>query len=64
MSELELKYNLLDPDAKKEVLDFIDFLLTKDRKSKNSSKTAYKRKILKVSVWNDSDINEIIQNHN
>ncbi|HEY4789426.1 MAG TPA: hypothetical protein VIH57_25420 [Bacteroidales bacterium] len=62
MTDLALKYNLLDPAAKKEVLDFMDFLLTKKTKSKKSVGTSYKKKILKVSVWNDSDIDIIIQN--
>jgi hypothetical protein len=62
MTDLILKYNLLDPMAKKEVLDFMDFLLTKEIKSKRPIKTEYKKKILKVSVWNDSDIDFMIQN--
>jgi len=62
MTDLILKYNLLDPSRKKEVLDFMDFLLTKGIKSKRPIKTAYKKRILKVSVWNDSDIDFIIQN--
>jgi hypothetical protein len=62
MTDLALKYSLLDNDAKKEVLDFVDFLLTKELKSKKPFKTAYKKKILKVSVWSDSDIDLMIQN--
>jgi hypothetical protein len=56
MTDLALKYNLLDTTAKKEVLDFMDFLLTKATKSKKTINTSYKKKILKVSVWNDSII--------
>jgi hypothetical protein len=62
MTDLALKYNLLDTAAKKEVLDFMDFLLAKDPKSKKPLKTSYKKKILKVSVWSDSDIEIMIQN--
>ena len=62
MTDLILKYNLLDPSGRKEVLDFMDFLLTKEIKSKRAIKTAYKKRILKVSVWNDSDIDLMIQN--
>jgi hypothetical protein len=62
MTDLALKYNLLNSAAKKEVLDLMDFLLTKETKSKRPIKTTYKKKILKVSVWNDSDIDSIIQN--
>ena len=62
MTDLILKYSLLDPNGKKEVLDFMDFLLAKEIKSKRPIKTVYKKKILKVSVWNDSDIDFMIQN--
>jgi hypothetical protein len=62
MTDLALKYNLLDTSAKREVLDFMDFLLTKETNIKKSSKSDYKKKILKVSVWSDSDIDLMIQN--
>lgn len=62
MTDLALKYNLLDNAAKKEVLDFVDFLLTKETKSKKPLKAAYKKKILKVSVWSDLDIDIMVQN--
>ena len=62
MTDLALKYNLLDTSAKREVLDFMDFLLTKETKLKKSAKSEYKKKILKVSVWSDSDIDLMIQN--
>jgi len=57
-----LKYNLLDSYRRKEVLDFIDFLLNKNIEQVKQEKTSYKKKILKVSVWSDSDIDQIIQN--
>jgi hypothetical protein len=62
MTDLALKYNLLDNSARKEVLDFIDFLLTKEKKSMKHGRNDYKKKILKVSVWSDSDIDLMIQN--
>ena len=62
MTDLALKYYLLDTSAKKEVLDFIDFLLTKEVKSKKPPKNDYKKKILKVSVWDDADIDILIKN--
>ena len=62
MTDLTLKYYLLDTSAKKEVLDFIDFLLTKEIKSTKPPKNDYKKKILKVSVWDDSDIDILIKN--
>jgi hypothetical protein len=62
MTDLILKYNLLDPTGRKEVLDFMDFLLAKEIKSKRPVKSAYKKRILKVSVWSDSDIDIMVQN--
>ena len=62
MTDLALKYNLLDTSSKREVLDFMDFLLTKETKLNKPLKTNYKKKILKVSVWNDSDIELMFQN--
>ncbi len=59
MTDLALKFNLLDPSARKEVIDFMDFLLTKETKSKKPL-TNYKKKILKVSVWSDSNIDLMI----
>jgi hypothetical protein len=62
MTDLGFKYNLLDTSSKREVLDFMDFLLTKRAKTRRSLKADYKKKILKVSVWSDSDIDLMIQN--
>ncbi len=62
MTEILLKYNLLDSYNRKEVLDFIDFLLNKKTEKIKKDKTSYKSKILKVSVWSESDIDLIIQN--
>jgi hypothetical protein len=62
MTDLALKYNLLDTSARREVLDFMDFLLSKTSKVKKSVNGDYKRKILKVSVWDDSDVEIIRQN--
>jgi hypothetical protein len=62
MTDLALKYNLLDTSSKREVIDFMDFLLTKETKSTKPIKTDYKKKILKVSVWSDSDIDLMVQN--
>lgn len=62
MTDIVLKYNLLDTFAKKEVHDFMDFLLNKKSKSEKTHKSAYKKKILKVSVWSDLDIDLILQN--
>ncbi|MDP3641690.1 MAG: hypothetical protein Q8S54_00720 [Bacteroidota bacterium] len=62
MTDLALKYYLLDDAAKKEVLDFVDFLLTKENKFKKPLKTSYKKNLLQVSVWSDLDIDLMVQN--
>jgi hypothetical protein len=62
MNDLTLKFNLLEPAARKQVLDFMEFLLSKAMKSEEPVKTDYKKKILKVSVWSDKDIDLMIQN--
>jgi hypothetical protein len=62
MTDLTFKYNLLDNSSRKEVLDFLDFLLGK-RETEIKHKTEdYKKKILNVSVWSDSDIDEMKKN--
>ncbi|MBE0638380.1 MAG: hypothetical protein IH598_07665 [Bacteroidales bacterium] len=62
MNDLTLKFNLLEPDARKQVLDFIEFLLSKELKSQDSVQSDYKKKILEVSVWSDADVDLMIQN--
>ncbi|MHC1777015.1 MAG: hypothetical protein AB9834_16560 [Lentimicrobium sp.] len=56
MSDIVVKYNRLNKYARKEVNDFMDFLLSKQKTSKSSSLNTYKSKILKVSVWSNSDL--------
>ena len=56
MAEITLKYKLLNKTAKKEVLDFMDFLLSKQKKNKKKEISSYKKKILNVSTWTDSDL--------
>ena len=62
MTDLSIRFNLLDKTSRKEVLDFMDFLLSKNVKSPKNLMADYKKKILNVSVWSDSDIDFIIQN--
>ncbi len=62
MTDLVLKYNLLSKSARQEVSDFIDFLLTKNSTKGQTDLSEYKKKILKVSTWNESDIQVIIDN--
>lgn len=62
MTDLSIKYNLLDKTSKREVLDFMDFLISKHVKSPKKQMADYKKKILNVSVWSDTEIDFIIQN--
>lgn len=72
MSEIILKYNLLDDLGKQEVQDFIEFLLNKGRKKAESISAKsppkmeepkeetfmekYRKNLLEVSVWTDEDV--------
>ena len=56
MTDLALKYNLLDSSSRREVLDFMDFLLKRHIKSKKQSNANDKKKILKISVLTDANI--------
>ena len=54
MTDIILKYNLLNKDAQQEVNDFLDFLLSKQKSKK--SNLDYKIKINAVSTWSDSEL--------
>ena len=56
MNDMSLKYRLLDRSAKEEVNDFINFLFSRQTCKKSLSISGYKKKILSVSVWKDSDL--------
>jgi hypothetical protein len=56
MSDMSSKYRLLDRSAKEEVNDFINFLFSRQSLKKTLSISGYKKKILSVSVWKDSDL--------
>ncbi len=62
MHELILKYQQLTPFAQMEVLDFLNFLLLKAEKRKETNANTYKESILKVSVWTAADIAEMEEN--
>jgi len=62
MSDIILKYSLLNKTAKEEVNDFLDFLLSK-QKSKKTNKD-YKIKIHTVSTWSDTDLAIFKNNQN
>jgi hypothetical protein len=59
MNELQIKFNSLDAPSQKEVMDFIDFLAEKLKRSKKS--TADKDHLLAVSTWSNEDIKAIEQ---
>ena len=62
MTDITLKFNLLDNSSRREVLDFMDYLLYKKPKAIKNTTSEYKKKILKVSVWSDKDI-ELMSNN-
>jgi hypothetical protein len=62
MSELMMKYNLLDKLGQQEVNHFIEFLLSKKSSEKKQNLTDYKKKILQVSTWSDDDIKVFEEN--
>ena len=62
MDNILLKYNSLDPEAKKQVQHYIDMLVAKMKKPKKNQPSSYKEKLLSVSVWSDDDLKPIIDN--
>ncbi len=50
-----LKYELLNASEKKEVVDFIDFLICK-KKEPVKPLGDYRKKILSVSTWSEDDV--------
>lgn len=62
MTDISLKYSLLSNSARQEVNDFMDFLLNKQKEKKSISLSGYKKKILSVSTWTDSDIQVFKEN--
>jgi hypothetical protein len=62
MSDIIFKYQLLNQSGKKEVQDFIELLLNRQKKGKSKSLSSYKKKILKVSTWSDDDLKAFEEN--
>jgi len=56
MSEILQKYKLLNKANQKEVIGFIDSLLNKKRTRRKNTLDDYKKKILSVSTWSESDM--------
>jgi hypothetical protein len=66
MLDIVLKYNMLDENARKQLNDFIDFLLSKNKKSEPDLSEYYDR-IQTVSQWSEADVEylrEIENNYN
>lgn len=62
MDQLMLKYNQLSNFSKREITDFLDYLLSKETNSAKDKEEKYKNKILKVSTWTDDEIAEMERN--
>ena len=63
MDELLLKYKRLDSLSKKQLLNFLDFLLGKQaKKQPDFNMESYRKKLLKVSIWSKDDISAMKQN--
>ena len=56
MADITLKYSLLNKTAKQEINDFMDFLLSRQKRNKKSPISSYKKKILNVSTWTVLDL--------
>ena len=62
MTDLLVKYQQLNHSHRQQLKDFLDFLLSKQKKQKGFDMEAYRKRILGVSVWSEEDIQELIQN--
>ena len=62
MSDISIKYNLLDKSSRQEINDFIDFLLSKKKPQKAAPLSNYKKNILSVSTWEDADFKVFKEN--
>jgi len=62
MTDLLTKYSLLNDNERKEVNDFVDFLLQKHKANTDQSLSSYKDKIRSVSTWSDSDVESFKRN--
>jgi len=56
MTDITFKYSLLNKVARQEVNDFLDFLMQKQKEKRKESLSEYKKKILGVTTWTDSEI--------
>ncbi len=56
MDDLILRFGMLEPLKRQELLDFLDFLLSKQKKERKHIFKNYKEKLLQVSTWSKEDI--------
>lgn len=66
MSELILKYSLLDAVGKQLLLDYLNTLLKEKKKTVPQQKfeyNAYRKKILLLGKWDEKDISLIKEAH-
>ncbi len=59
MSELELKFNSLNLNEQRIILDMMNLLLLRKNPSKLSE---YKKKILTISTWSEDDLKVFEEN--
>lgn len=55
MTDIVLKYNLLDENARQQLNDFLDFLISKSRQVP-VDQSEYTRRIQTVSQWTEDDV--------
>ena len=63
MGDLILKFNMLDPIAQREVINYMDFLRSKKTEHKKPDLSEYKKKILDISVWSEKDLKVFDENN-
>ena len=64
MKDIAAKYSLLDKKDKKEVNDFVDFLLNKSTNPISSKMNDYKKRIISIQKWSEDDLKVFDENNN
>jgi hypothetical protein len=55
MDNMLLKYNSLDPEAKKQVQHYIDMMVARMKKPKKNQ-SSYKEILLSIPTWSKKDV--------
>ena len=63
MIDIALKYNMLDENARSQLNDFIEFLLSKNKK-KELNLSEYYQRIQTVSQWTEKDVEYLHETNN